>query len=171
MIGSIINNVINAFYGSDTQKSGYAKAIEVLSQAVNLENGIGESSSLSTQERKEILSKDKSLCYSLKGYRKLKDYIQGKLERLKELGPQGTGRMTTMLRKNREGIIYKDHLGYGFSDEVYYSPLKEGEALFPGPLGGRLLYILTPVDSPFINNGVFYDVSRMYQVPSNLHDV
>lgn len=153
------------------QQDKYQEALKVLSSAINIENGIGKSSNLTFTERSQILSDDIHLANSLEGYKELKAYVQEKLTRLKTLGPMGTSMMTHMLTEDKKGIMLKDQIGLGFSDVVYFVKLEEKESLFEMfSTSGNPLFIMTPIDSPFIKEGDFYDTARMYQVPKNLFD-
>jgi len=156
-----ISSVMNVHH-----ENQYTKAIKVMSAAINIENGIGGSLLLDFHDKRGIQRENRHLSQILKGYKELKSYINEKLERLKTLGPKGTNRMTHIPVKNKEGIALKDHIGGGFSDILYY---REGPFILGS--SNRPLYIVTPVDSPFINDDDFYDVSRMYQVPSDLYGV
>lgn len=150
-----------------TPSVGNTSLLRTLSQAVNIEKGIGETAELSSEQKQEILAKDQALRNSDKSYCQLKEYIIEKIELLKKQPLQS---MTICCPNNTKGVIFRGQIAPGFSDNLFYTPqsLKEFHFNFSNIIPQGQLYILTPIDNPIIDSQNFYDTSRMYKVPANL---
>lgn len=136
------------------------EVFKVLSFAINMERGIGEK--ISNED--EIKRQDQLFMTKVKGYASLKKYINSKLDLLKVENINSASRAFTV---DKEGLMLKVSLGYGFSDFVYYLKCEKGN-FFKNINSESQLYIITPISNPLAQKSRVFDTSLMYRVPAEL---
>lgn len=137
----------------------FSTIIEVINQSIPKEKNINIRT-LGTTQRISLYVKDVFYSCISADYRRLKSYINSKLLRLEELSKIHqsrslsaiTGGMTMLFKPKANGVVFKDQIAMGFSDEVFL-------------LKNHALYIITPVYNSFANRDNPYDITRMYKIP------